>query len=443
MLTAALVQRALSEAPGLRIEIVCVELDSSLDSVLKETMDDCQAVAGASGSGVSARVVIGDFIERATGGLGVDPVLDEPVDLVIMNPPYAKLGAGTPARNALRDFGVDCSNLYTAFMALGIDALTSGGQLVSITPRSFTNGPYFERFRKHLLRNIAIDRLHTFESRSTVFADSGVLQENLVLSGTRDGDQNKILLTASKGHEDQASSYVMQYEQMVQPGDPRQFIRIAASDGDAVQTARLLDSAKATIRDLGVVASTGRVVDFRSRANLRCEISGDQVPLIYPGNLRNGLVEWPRPIGKAQGFAIYQDADRRLLLPAGHYVVVKRFSAKEERRRIVAAVWDPAYNGCRDVAFENHLNVFHCGGAGLDRDLAVGLSLWLNSTAIDKYFRTFSGHTQVNATDLQTLPYLHPDALRALGSGRPTALPNQDEIDRLVMSCIRHHERAA
>lgn len=443
MLAAALVQRVLTEAPELQLEIISVELDATLADFLHETMADCQSTAAANGCGVATRVVIGDFIERSAGVLGAESVLDRPVDLVIMNPPYAKLGSGARARTAMRNFGVDCSNLYTAFMTLGIDALASGGQLVSITPRSFTNGPYFERFRKHLLRNIAIDRLHTFESRNTVFADSGVLQENLVLAGTRDGDRNKILLTASKGHEDQASSYLMQYEQMVQPGDPRQFIRIATSDGDATQTASLLDSAKATIRDLGVVASTGRVVDFRSRANLRPEASNGHVPLVYPGNLSNGLVEWPRAIGKAQGFAVCQDVDRKLLLPPGRYVVVKRFSAKEERRRIVAAVWDPTYNGSREVAFENHLNVFHRAGAGLDRDLAIGLSIWLNSTMVDKYFRTFSGHTQVNATDLRALPYPHLATLRAIGLGRSGVLPRQDEIDRIITDFLERHEKAA
>ena len=106
-----------------------------------------------------------------------------PFDIVVMNPPYAKLGADSAHRHALAAYGMDCPNLYAAFMTLGVRALAAGGQLVAITPRSFANGPYFERFRKHLLSSIAVDRLHTFESRSTVFADAGVLQENIVLAG--------------------------------------------------------------------------------------------------------------------------------------------------------------------------------------------------------------------------------------------------------------------
>ena len=54
-------------------------------------------------------------------------------------------------------------------------------------------------------------------------------------------------------------------------------------------------------------------------------------------------------------------------MPNGVYVLVKRFSAKEERRRIVAAVFRPEHNlaGFASVGFENHLNYFHGKGQSL------------------------------------------------------------------------------
>jgi adenine-specific DNA-methyltransferase len=123
-------------------------------------------------------------------------------------------------------------------------------------------------------------------------------------------------------------------------------------------------------------------------------------------------------------------------------VVVKRFSAKEERRRVVAAVWD-SHRNTSAVAFENHLNIFHANGAGLDRDLAVGLSYWLNSSIVDNFFRTFSGHTQVNATDLRTLRFPPLSALKALGQEQEMLLPKQNEIDRLIIEIISVMDGAA
>lgn len=52
---------------------------------------------------------------------------------------------------------------------------------------------------------------------------------------------------------------------------------------------------------------------------------------------------------------------------------------------------------------------------------------------IDKLFRTFSGHTQVNATDLRTLRFPAAAALRELG--RKT-VASQVEVDSLVMELI-------
>jgi len=93
----------------------------------------------------------------------------------------------------------------------------------------------------------------------------------------------------------------------------------------------------------------------------------------------------------------------------------KRFSAKEERRRIVAALFDPRRVPSALVGFENHLNYYHRDGGGLPEALARGLAVFLNSTVVDQYFRRFSGHTQVNAADLRRLPYPSEEQLRRLG----------------------------
>lgn len=77
---------------------------------------------------------------------------------------------------------------------------------------------------------------------------------------------------------------------------------------------------------------------------------------------------------------------RKWLLQRGCYT--KRFSAKEERRRLVAYVVEPEHLPHEHYGFENHLNVFHSGKTALSAELAHGLALFLNSTAADEYFRT-------------------------------------------------------
>jgi len=425
MLSAALVSRVLAEASRLNVHLVAVECDPSVVPHLADTLEACKA----EGAGrVTFDVIDSDYIAASTGLTADDRLVG--FDLVIQNPPYAKLAASSPARTAVRAAGADAPNLYAAFLALAAGALAPGGQLVAITPRSFCNGPYFGAFRAYLLNQLALDRVHVFESRSTVFADTGVLQENVIFAGTKGGDQGKVLLSASNGHEDDSSHRYVPYADVVHPDDRQQFIRIATNDADTNVAARML-SLSGTLATLGISVSTGKVVDFRSRECLHVTEVGQGLPLIYPGNVRDGLVTWPRGIRKPQWFLPVMPKDENLLVPEGWYCVVKRFSAKEERRRIVAAVWSPELTP-GPVAFENHVNVFHQRGAGLDRKTAYGLSMWLNSSVVDRYFRTFSGHTQVNATDLRTMRYPDMATLRCLGKRAPERLPAQDEIDAIV-----------
>jgi len=119
-------------------------------------------------------------------------------------------------------------------------------------------------------------------------------------------------------------------------------------------------------------------------------------------------------------------------VPEGFYVLTKRFSSKEEKRRIVAALYDPADVAAGPVAIENHLNYFHHEGSGLDLTLARGLLAYLNSTLADLYFRQFSGHTQVNAGDLRSLRYPSHDQLARLGEAVDGRAMSQESLDEII-----------
>lgn len=427
VLTAAVVDRVLTERSGLSVEVVAVERDPAVVPHLLATLRACERAANGR---LTFRVVEEDFI---LASVGVDAWLSGlgEFDLVVENPPYGKLAVSSAHRRAMRASGLDTPNLYAAFLAISISLLRSGGQLVAITPRSFFNGPYFSTFRRYFLDHVSLERIHVFESRSTVFADTGVLQENVIFAGTVAGERRSVELSVSRGHADAVSCRLVPYEEVVQPNDPHQFIRLATHSDDVIIAERML-SLPCTLSELGIEVSTGRVVDFRSRDALHSHLVPGAAPLIYPGNVRDGRIDWPREIRKPQWFSSAEERDRRLLVPEGWYAVVKRFSAKEERRRIVAGTWSPiAHPG--SVAFENHLNVFHARGSSLDQDIATGLTVWLNSSLVDQYFRTFSGHTQVNATDLRSLRYPDLSTLRELGR---SGAVEQADVDEAVTAQI-------
>ena len=183
-------------------------------------------------------------------------------------------------------------------------------------------------------------------------------------------------------------------------------------------------------------------MDFRAKDALiyssdDARSNGKTAPLIYPTHLDNGAIVWPKEGRKPNRIRISKDT-QSLLVPPGIYVLVKRFSAKEERRRVSAAICRPETLPNSDFAFKNHLNYFHDNGQGLPLHLAVGLTAYLNSGLVDSFFRQFSGHTQVNASDLRTLPYPNRKTLERIGRSVNGVMPSQETIDQLIAKELSH-----
>ena len=389
-LTAAFVQEACGRNPKPKsIDVTVYEVDPDLAVILDETLAACAEECAAHGISFQYRLVLADYILEAG-----EPLLagSPRYNCVILNPPYAKISSHSNWRASLRASGIETVNLYTGFVALAVRQMESGGELVAITPRSFCNGSYYEPFRDLILRETALQALHLFDDRRTAFKDDDVLQENLIFSLRKGQEQREVDLST-----DTCAVRSVPFTEIVSPTDRHRFIRLPVAGDDLAKRVQALPC---RLSDLGVTVSTGRVVDFRAKEHLRKMPEAGTVPLIYPAHFDKGRVRGAIPDFKKHNALADNAATASLMVPAGVYVLTKRFSAKEEKRRLVAAIYDGG-----KVGFENHLNYFHVGGKGLSERLAHGLANFLNSEAVDQYFRIFSGHTQVNATDLRNLHY--------------------------------------
>lgn len=348
----------------------------------------------------------------------------------ILNPPYKKIGAASEHRRACRRVGIETVNLYTAFWALAILQMRPGGQIVAIIPRSWCNGPYYKPFRQLLLEHCAIDHIHVFESRSHAFKDDAVLQENVIVKLTRAAPQGPVTLSFSRdaGFGDLRRSTV-DFARIVRCADTQRFIHVPAEADSPAQE----DLFACSLAELGLQVCTGPVVDFRVKPHWSQEPCPGSVPLLYPHHLSAAGLRYPVLHKKKPNALMLSAQVCKWLMPRGCYVLVKRFSAKEERRRVVAYVLAPEELACELVGFENHWNVFHVDRRGLDETIARGLACFLNSTVLDRHFRMFSGHTQVNATDLRNIRYPALGALCRLGAQYRNAM-SQHDIDALISS---------
>jgi adenine-specific DNA-methyltransferase len=431
-LTAAVVDRLLARKnPPKEIIATCYEVDDRLCLALAKTLALCQQRCAERGVAFTPDLRDEDYIHAQTkpGAPLFGETSTGSYDIVILNPPYRKINTNSTERLALRRVGIEVSNLYSAFMLLAARQLSDGGDFVSITPRSFCNGPYFRPFRQQLFRLLDLRRVHVYESRTTTFKDDAVLQENLIVSAVRSARQAQQVEVSSTLADGRMTRRRVPAEQLVQPGDPDVVLHIHTDQGDD-QILEQLGSLPDTLASLGLTVSTGRVVDFRARKHLRADPEPDTVPLIFAVHIREGQIKWPNGQRRKPNAIAANPDTEKLLVPRGCYVLTKRFSAKEERRRVVAGLLDPTVVDAPALGFDNKTNYIHLGGGGLDADIARGLTVYLNSTAVDQYFRTFSGHTQVNATDLRRMPFPSRDQLRRLAKAR--SLADQAAVDAAV-----------
>ena len=435
-LSAALVGRLCHEPrkPN-RISITAYEIDAAQIEPLHARLDGCRRECERVGVSFSATVLNEDFIAAAVPMVRDDLFASAAprFNTAIINPPYRKIRSDSSTRLLLRSAGIEAGNLYAGFVALITRLLDKGGELVAITPRSFCNGPYFKPFREDFLVAMSLRRLHVFESRSAAFSADAVLQENIIFHAVKGAPKPKrVVISTSSGERGGAvTERAVDFREIVSPDDVEQFIHLPADPQD-MQARRAMDRFSTSLSALGLSVSTGRVVDFRAREFLRQQHGLDTAPLIYPCHFNGGFVHWPKANSRKPNAIVRNEQTRELLVPAGVYVLVKRFTAKEERRRIVACIYDSHQIEAPLVGFENHLNYFHLAGRGLPIALAKGLAAFLNSTLVDVYFRQFNGHTQVNATDLRSLNYPTRHELERLAGRISDPGISQEQLDGIV-----------
>ena len=412
VLAAALVEAAVTLATRpARIELLMCELDPAMSAPLGRCAAELEALCARQGVEFACRIDGGDFLQSAFARSGVPSV-----DAVIANPPYFKLAGRDERALAFAHAVHGQPNIYALFMASCASLLRKGGAFAFITPRSWTNGAYFRALRRHLFGHVALDGLHLFDSREAHFQADAVLQEALITWATAGAAQQAVAVSSSQGAGDLAVA-------AASPWPASQVIGCAPEFSVSIPLAPLqrgssgLAGLPLRLHDLGLKVSTGAVVGFRAAAHLRSQGGATTVPMLWMPHVRSMQVEWPRQhraehIAQTQGSAW-------MLLPNRPMVLMRRFSPKEDARRITAAPYLGDLPGSH-IGLENHLNVIHAVDGLLNIDAVNGLAAYLNSQPIDDHLRSLLGSTQVNAIELRNLPV--PDLATLSTMGRAWAM---------------------
>ncbi|MBB5619547.1 adenine-specific DNA-methyltransferase [Pedobacter cryoconitis] len=447
-LVGSFVQEAAKRKQLDNLIIESFDLETGIKPVLEKTINFCNKVAATEGFKIEHQFHRKDFIISAVSEIHKN--MDKRFSHVIMNPPYKKINSDGNHRLALRTVGIEAVNLYAAFFALSVEMLKDGGELVAIIPRSFCNGTYYQPFREFLLKSGSIKHIHIFDSRSKAFASDEVLQENIIIHFIKGLTSQNVTITSSPDanfHIDKDSDTIVttdmttreiSFDKLVQPKDKQFFIHIAATSREQDIINRL-SCFTTSLEDLGIKVSTGPVVDFRHQDDWIKQPEPGAAPLLYPHHF-TGSFSWPKETKKPNAIRHSPQTNSFLWQNKGHFVVVKRFSSKEEKHRIMAFVYGSDLPG-ELIGFDNKLNVFHTNKIGLSKDLAKGLYIYLNSSLLDKYYRQFGGHTQVNASDLKSLHYPDKETLERIGKKVIDLELSQPKIDLLLDQEIENTEK--
>ncbi|MDR1486413.1 MAG: Eco57I restriction-modification methylase domain-containing protein [Deltaproteobacteria bacterium] len=333
-------------------------------------------------------------------------------DMVIANPPYFKLSKEAPEAASMRSVCFGAPNIYFLFAAMSLFNLRHEGEMVYVMPRSWTSGAYFSSFRNYFLSQGRLSDIHLFDSRDKVFDKESVLQETMIvkLIKTQTSPRSIDVSSSVDSHDlGRNALLTVPYDVVVSGRDNYVYLVRTQEEIDVVKSVNSIGNPMPSI---GLKMKTGLTVDFRNRELLRNSTGDRIVPLFYAQHIKDGQVVFP--IGKENEY-MTDESPGRLQLNK-NYLFVKRFTSKEERRRLQCGVYlARRFPEFKKISTQNKINFIDTiDGPEMSEELVYGLYAIFNSSLYDMYYRILNGSTQVNATEMNAV-----------------AVPTRHEIERL------------
>lgn len=407
ILTGALCQRIIDNNNIGQIHIDLYENNEDVLPILSENMEFIREAMEQNGKQFTYSIIQENFILRnADFWNDIEQREDGDLyDVIISNPPYKKIAKAEQESAVMDTVVYGQPNIYFLFMAMAAKLLKNDGQLIFITPRSFTSGAYFKRFRQWFLSNVRLTNLHLFNSRDDVFDGDEILQEAIILKAVKTQERvDTIIVSSSENmHFEETTDHGVSYETIVDADSENVFIMIPTTE-EEIHLLNIMKNWNYNLPSLGFKLKTGPVVDFRATELLKEESGDNTVPLLWANHFSNYRISFPDTEPKNPQYIINSEESKSLLLDSKDYIIVKRFTSKEERRRVQCALYFSESSTSPLVGIENHLNYVSKLKGEITEEEMYGLFALLNSTFIDNYYRILNGSTQVNATEVNAIP---------------------------------------
>lgn len=450
ILTAAVGEELIKSSKIEELNVDLYEIDQELTKRLRDSMNYLKEWLSEKGVACNVRIIEKDFIienkhffnliRSRTDTSNENHLPSSPYTSAIMNPPYSKIRKSDERAIIASSIVHGQPNIYALFLMLASLMVEDSGTLVSISPRSFTSGLYFSEFRKHFFNIMHPVSIHLFSSRIRAFKSEGILQETIIMQAKKTQGLEKTIISSSIEAKDieQSGKISVRTTDILRESDGKiLFIPISHSD---IEVMRAVEDWPESFSSLGYRISTGPVVPFRATEYLVDKPKETKcVPLLWMKNVRNMKINWPikesKPgkTGKPQ-YITDSSSSRKLLRPSLPYVLLHRFSSKEQTRRFTVACFKPEEFPFERIGIENHLNYIHRREDHMDIRECLSLAAILSTKLLDAYIRIRSGSTQINATDMEFLPLPRKDKILDIGKKlENTKMINRKDLELLVL----------
>jgi adenine-specific DNA-methyltransferase len=409
VLSCSLIEYLVEKKEIKEIDLHLFEIDINIQNEIKKVTSFLKSWLFERNVLLNIKIEQSDFITFNTQVFAKNTLFEtgtiQKYDYIISNPPYFKISKSDKRTQVANELVYGQPNIYSLFLGLSAKLLRPGGELIFITPRSFAAGNYFKAFRKSFFADVSLSHIHIFESRNKMFKSDNVLQENIIIKATKHKNDN-VRISVSEGVKDLNFSklFVFKTDELIDFNSKEKILFIP-SNMQEKETIPVFRQWNNTLNDYNIQISTGPVVAFRSENFLVSDYTTEKqlAPLFWLHNVKEMNFIFPLKKGKKPGFIVDSDESQKVLLKNKNYVLIRRFSSKDDKSRLVSAPYFAANAGFEKIGIENHLNYVHRPNGELSEDEIWGISALFNSSLFDTYFRTFNGNTQVGASELKQI----------------------------------------
>ena len=288
---------------------------------------------------------------------------DTKFDFILGNPPYFEIDSSQAEKKQFADVISGRPNIYSFFLKKGIDELKDNGELCFVIPTSLLTSKYFEKTRNYIHKFCSI--VNIVKLTSDLFDDA--LQKTMIFHIKKCKPDNKFIINISN---------------------------TIIFSPDYIELRKFIDG-KSFIKDLDCSVKTGSVVwnEFIVKypgnlINNSKSDNKDNIPLIYPRNLKNGKITLINNDKKPQ----YIKYSTKILPIKAPVIVINRIVGSD------SISLNPVLIKTGSYYFENHINVI-TGSLKNLKNIKKSLD---DKVTID-FIKKIIGNTQLSKTELETM----------------------------------------